>query len=344
MSRPIPTSYLVPLALQYCRSLLDILRKASDSGSLQKLLEIDQPAHKDPTNVTRKIDGIAQRLAVQYFDAELGDAIERYGEEGKLLPSNIGRTKKTVLLIDPIDGTDLLARGFSNWCSALVFFHPDSETGKRILLTVVAHGMGLIYFATPKGAAVELPPRVKSVDKGSVKAWRKIMHRPQHKLKIRGETPTFNDASVCFYGQKATSMLSVARQPSLISRIEEIGRLTDAKKKEALPPPRFRIYNFGGNPMLAKIAEGTVDIVFSYRPCEPHDFVPGAFIAERAGAALSGIDGRPLSLEDILLIPSTRKGGYIVAASQQLANEAKQVLVPPAATDPLPITGSRSNP
>jgi fructose-1,6-bisphosphatase/inositol monophosphatase family enzyme len=336
MSHPIPASYLLPHVRRYCRSLLGSLREASDSGSLQKFLEIDQPAHKDPDNVTRKIDNIAQNLAVQFFDPVLGDAIERYGEEGKPLPPNIGKTKRTVLLIDPIDGTDLLARGFSNWCSALVFFHPASEPGKKILLTAVAHGAGLIYYATSNGAFVELPPKVKSVDQGNKKRWLKRTHRPQRKLELSDDSPAFSDASVCFYGQKAGSLLSIVEQPGFIPKIRAIDRLKNAKaetgqeeqRNERQRAPSFRIYNLGGNPMLAKIAEGTVDVVFRFSECQPHDFIPGAFIAERAGAKLMHMDGSRLSLENYLLDPSSR-GGYIVAASQVLADATRDFLTLP---------------
>jgi len=328
MSRPIPTPLLMKVALEFCRSLLDILRKADDSGSLRTLLEIDQPAHKDPTNVTRKIDQIAQRLAIQIFDFKFGSAIERYGEEGNPLPAAIARTKKTVLLIDPIDGTDLLARGFSNWCSALVFFHPASKSGERILLSVVAHGAGRIYFATPSGASIELPPKIISFDKRG----RGIKHRPRNKLKLTREVLPFEDASVCFYGQKAGRFLSVIQRPSLMSKLaeiqsktEEIKKINEEKKSNELKPPNLRIYNLGGNPMLAKIAEGTVDVVFSPEPGAPHDFVPGAFIAEKAGATLLDLRGSPLSLEDFLLTPSSRRG-YVVASSDRLAKETVQIL------------------
>jgi fructose-1,6-bisphosphatase/inositol monophosphatase family enzyme len=325
MPAPVPIKKLVPLTLAYCRSLLQTLKEATDTGSLQSWLQIDQPAHKDPTNVTRRIDDIAQRLAIQYFDRELGDAIERYGEEGKPLPPDIEKKKKTVLLIDPIDGTDLLARGFSNWCSALVFFCPSNPPGERILLAAVAHGAGIIYYAKADGAFVELPPKVKGFMEGSAHSVRTIKHRPRKRLKIADASPDLNNSTVCFYGQKAGSLMNTVSNRGFMNRLSAIHKITDSQKKLQAPVPGFRIYNLGGNPMLAKIAEGTVNAVFRQTACEPHDFVPGAFIATKAGASAINLEGTPLSIEDYLLVP-TRRSGYVVATSMELAQELQKVL------------------
>jgi hypothetical protein len=190
----------------------------------------------------------------------------------------------------------------------------------------VAHGSGRIYYAKREGAYVELPPKIRGFAEGASKRWRTIKHRPHKRLRISGKAQDLNDSSVCFYGQRADHLLTVANRRQFVARMEEIEEITQAQKKIKARVPAFRIYNLGGNPMLAKIADGTVDAVFRAKHSEAHDFVPGAFIAAKAGAVIMDLNSKPLSLEDFLFDPSKRDG-YVVAASEKLAKELVAILV-----------------
>ncbi len=46
--------------------------------------------------------------------------------------------------------------------------------------------------------------------------------------------------------------------------------------------------------MLAKLAEGRVSAVFEAKGQRPYDCVPGLYLARKAGAAVTRIDGRAL--------------------------------------------------
>src|SRR5580704_8235622 len=61
-------------------------------------------------------------------------------------------------------------------------------------------------------------------------------------------------------------------------------------------------YTFGGNPMIVKLADrpkdmndkvvtGDIDAVFDFVGQQVHDVVPGAYIALKAGAHMSYLDG-----------------------------------------------------
>jgi fructose-1,6-bisphosphatase/inositol monophosphatase family enzyme len=59
----------------------------------------------------------------------------------------------------------------------------------------------------------------------------------------------------------------------------------------------MRIYNLGGNPMMLKVAERTIDAVFEVVGQHPHDVVPGAYIARQAGAIVKDLQGNDLALK-----------------------------------------------
>jgi len=87
----------------------------------------------------------------------------------------------------------------------------------------------------------------------------------------------------------------------------------------------FRIYNFGGNPMMVKIPDRSVDVVFDVFGQEPHDVVPGAYIATQAGAVLTDLDGKTIDLGEVLLKPR-EKIRYVLAATDSLAAQLRSLL------------------
>jgi fructose-1,6-bisphosphatase/inositol monophosphatase family enzyme len=272
---------------------------------LTKELGITQIAFKDPNNLSREIDAICHKYAVLCLKQEFGDNLFIYGEEARTPPS-LSRLKRTVAIFDALDGTDLVARGFNNWCSALVFFHPAE---KDILAAIVGHCSGVIYYASNKGAFR------KTLGDEKTKTSRtplKIQARPNLKLE---------NASICFYGQKPAAFLKNSNALSQI--LEEFkGRML---KKEKLP---FRLYNFGGNPMMVKIPDRTVDVAFETLGQRAHDVIPGAYIATQAGAVMTDLNGKPIDLKEALLSPYGRLT-YILAATNSLAGELRTRLSKP---------------
>lgn len=326
MAEPIPTNLILINGLAFCRSIL-LGIQGTTGKEAERVSEVDQPDYKDPDNITRRIDHLSEELGRTIFTRAFEDALETYGEEGRPLPPDIARHKKTILLIDPIDGTDLLARGLSNWCSALTFFYPSGTA--KIIAAFVAHASGCVYFATDKGAFVEFPPRTTGYRRGRRLAYTRTRRRRQVRLKIRNGVARLDDAAVCFYGQKPANLLSVINSaPFKAGMVGLAEKVKGAKAQKAMDVevrvPKFRFYNLGGNPMLAKIADQSVDAVFELIGQEPHDVIPGAFVAQKSGAVIEDLEGQPLQLMESLLNPEKRLT-YIAAASKSLADELRQI-------------------
>jgi len=193
----------------------------------------------------------------------------------------------------------------SNWCSALVFFDPQE---KRILASVVGLPSGAFYCA-----GHEIAPCVVKVTSRAHEAPRdqlddEIPIHPNNRRKLKG-------AAVCFYGQKAQNLLSILQKEcGLPKYLREISLLPRNRR----PPCRF--YNLGGNPMICKVADGSMDAVGQ----KPHDAVPGAFIARCAGAVVKDLDNNPLPLEEALLTPNVGELRYIIAANEGLYRELRE--------------------
>jgi fructose-1,6-bisphosphatase/inositol monophosphatase family enzyme len=273
--------------------------------SLLKQLSIEQKDYKDPNNVTRALDGLAHNYAVLELRQQFHSQIYIYGEEASRTPESFQPTNKIVALVDAIDGTDLVARGFSNWCSAFAFFNPKE---KRILATVVGHSSGEIYYASSNGAFK------RNLD-GTI---RKLKRSPDEMLEVA-------EASICFYGQKPHNLLTVVKDEPSAAFLEKLAtfRYRMREQKEKLP---FRLYNFGGNPMMVKIPERAVDAVFELSGQKAHDVIPGAYIATQAGAILIDLQGKEIDLAQALLTPN-KKLKYILAATTALSQELRGLLV-----------------
>jgi fructose-1,6-bisphosphatase/inositol monophosphatase family enzyme len=128
------------------------------------------------------------------------------------------------------------------------------------------------------------------------------------------------EASVCFYGQKAGNFLSVFKA-GFIKKLKLLAKEAEDKKK-SIP---FRLYNFGGNPMMVKLAEGHVDAVIELKGQKLYDVIPGAFIAQKAGAFWGDLSGKIID-DDYLkqhgfLSNPNKKLSYILASSKRLYNE-----------------------
>ena len=76
--------------------------------------------------------------------------------------------------------------------------------------------------------------------------------------------------------------------------------------------------------MMLKVANGTMDAVFDLTGPKPHDVVPGAYIALKAGAFLGDMRGnkiQEINLAESLLRPDEKGPAYILAGTRQLYKE-----------------------
>ncbi|MCL4806839.1 MAG: hypothetical protein KJ062_03440 [Thermoanaerobaculia bacterium] len=233
--------------------------------------------------------------------------IEVLGEERLRSPDlNLAGRTGIVALVDAIDGTDLLERGLSNWCCASIFFRPAAAPGSRILAAFAGLPDGSVYFATADTDGARVARGPSSQEEG-----------------VRGPSRVrrLAMASVYFYGQKLGNLRAVS-DDGFLDRM--------ARACEQVRKPRLRIYNLAGTPMMVRMTDhrirdaGGIDAVFDLSGQQPHDVVPGAFIAKKAGATLVGLDGAAISferLEELLLEPAKERLRYVLAATPALASE-----------------------
>jgi fructose-1,6-bisphosphatase/inositol monophosphatase family enzyme len=259
-------------------------------------------------NITRLVDEAAElatiRRLFELANQNYRDHLEVWGEESITNDQGLSfhKTDKTVALLDMIDGTDLLYRGFSNWCSAMVFFFPPK---KRILASLVGFPNGDVF------GAIEGEPAFRT------KSFRWAEQEP---LQVPKSVPPIDQCAVGFYGQKAENLLSIFGSflpPEQQTRLSSSRFGNFLAQIESRKPP-FRIYNLGGNPMMVKVADGKLHAIFELLGQKPHDVVPGAFIARAAGAIVRDLDGNELDLAEALMTPNAGAMKYIIAANEEL--------------------------
>jgi fructose-1,6-bisphosphatase/inositol monophosphatase family enzyme len=242
---------------------------------------------KEPDNQTLKID-LSNSMRLRYLILKkYGDQVRILGEEsfgGE--PIDLSDEERPIFLLDPMDGSDLIARQLANWCIAVLVY---SATALEVVAAFVADSYGQVYYAVDQhDGAFVLPP--------GDDAKPRTIHPAQ--------TKEVHDCYASFYGQKPKNLRAVLDCPELIDDDRGVKR----------------IYNLGGNPMLAKIADGSMDVVFETLGQKPHDAVPGLFIAEKAGAAICEPSGKPLDWSASLLKPDSKRLCYVAACCQELGN------------------------
>ncbi|HOV74738.1 MAG TPA: hypothetical protein P5318_16350 [Candidatus Hydrogenedentes bacterium] len=294
-----------------CATILEVQQKIQG-------MVIDNPARAlDPVIVgARKKAALrVDVFAEDYTEAELRKKLRKYrprviGEESLLKEDlDLSREDRLVVLLDMLDGTDLLERGLSNWCSAMVFYYPPEC---RILASFVGIPNDAVYFAIEDRSA----PVRKFL-------WHVRRGQPRV-IDVTGPSSVtaLQEASLSFYGQQPANFMSVAGNRRFAAKLAEFETVKDDSFK------RMRIYNLAGNPMMMKLIDGSkrIDAVFDLLGQLPHDMAPGAYIARRAGAILCGLDGRPILEEDLarmLIKPAhgASKRPYLLAATEGLKNE-----------------------
>jgi fructose-1,6-bisphosphatase/inositol monophosphatase family enzyme len=250
-------------------------------------------------------------IAEDYASHELKTKLKAYdiftiGEESLSNENlDLSAEKRLVVLMDMVDGTDLLERGLSNWCSAMVVYFPPE---RRIVASFVGIPDDSVYYAT---------------DGDESRPSRFLFHIAQGRdrlVSIKGPSNIENLKSAClaFYGQKVRNFLSVAAHARFISYLTEIVKADVSA----------RIYNLGGNPMMMKLIDGHgIDAVFDVEGQAPHDVVPGAFIAQKAKAYFSDLDGNAIDLHQILIRPADPQSRirYLITSTERLSKELQGI-------------------
>jgi fructose-1,6-bisphosphatase/inositol monophosphatase family enzyme len=264
------------------------------------LMSVDMTAEKDFMNLLNDVKNIRV-----LGEETIGAGTDFTGEQ------------RVCVLVDMVDGTDLLQRGFSNWCSAVVVFRPNNH---RIEGSFVALADGTFYYATDTDGAFFAGKDGKQI-----------------KLNVSGKLKRLKEATICMNNQKSARLLKFMKLYSRNTRFKKwlddnaAGAKSYASSVNE-PPQGFRFYNLAGNPMLARVARGDVDAVIELVGQKPHDLIPGAFIAMKAGAVFGLVKERRIlsqeKLTDLLLTPALTTVSYIVASTEHLYYEIFDLLQP----------------
>ena len=270
-----------------------------------------------------RIDHNAEERCIEEFRERCKSSLFIIGEESlnELTDDENLRTcssGKICVLVDMVDGTDLLEMNIPMWCSAIVIVNP---TTPKILGAVVGQASGEIYFtnSVQDGSFVSRAP---SMDLNVAPT--------SSPLKGPSNVETLDSATVSFYGQKAKSFLSVSKKTVFHEMLEQQGN-SDAQG--------FRIHTLSGNPFMVKLADRArnssgkiigrgIDAVFEISGQYMHDLAPGLFIAKKAGAYACDLDGKEITYESLAeaLLTPTRKMKYVLASTQRLADELVKAL------------------
>lgn len=310
-------------------------------------------------------DSIAQNAARDVIEATCKDfkiPIQVYGEESDV-PSDLDLSEKetVVALVDMLDGTDLMIRGLGNWCSAILFYAPPAlcknlsdkttHSSGMILASMVGIPDGTLYYAfyntnealryLPEEYDPTIHDQVKKPGLGNIQviysarrvtsvSVRKIGASKNGKAKNRSDTESkeckvsLQDASICFYGQKPSRLIQMADSYRFSDLIAKSRCLKTLTKSAA------RLYTLAGNPMMMRMLDGhqRIDAVFDILGQFPHDMAPGAYIATKAGAALSDLDGNAIDLAKSLQTPFKKdcKVKYILSTNESLHSELIKAL------------------
>lgn len=305
----IPTSDLVRTAVEIVEServrILDALNKldanpdSAASNFVKRVIE---------TKLALQIDLDAEVRCRNKFLETFPEDVQFVGEESLANFKEWGQ-ERYCIIVDMVDGTDLVEMNLGLWCSAIVIY---DQRNRAIIGSVVGLSTGETYHAESdrEGARVRFRNTEYVVDGTS-------------------SIDTLEGARLAFYGQKPKNFLSVANNIRFQERLGEISKLDRG----------FRIYNFAGNPMMVKLCNrpktmvgktitDDIDLVFDVLGQNLHDVVPGAFIAMKGGAFLFDMNGGLISVKTLgeSLHNPNNTLSYVLSATEALGNEMCQLM------------------
>lgn len=351
MTKKLNVDKLCEVCLKILRTRVEIITKMAEISP--KLTLIAEPRRFG--NKVKKalgIDASAQAIFAadlqKYFPQIIVRGEEDFDDESLDLRNPKWKDKKFAI-VDMVDGSDLLERGLSNWCSAVTFFEPQADPGKRILAAFVGMPNGETYYSKNNSDDVLVEVKEKE-NRHHIKE----TLPPLSKISKQHLQTELKNASVAFYGQKVSSLLSIMnRNPTdgietlldyvYKAEIEQnfkIKAKINANKKLKLEetPIDFRIYTLNGIPIVVKLIDYRVkeirkiDAVFNIKGQRPHDVVPGVYLAMKAGAVVRNLEkNRDMTkedLEDALMQPAKSKLIYVIASNRKLAMKIEELLLP----------------
>lgn len=279
------------------------------------LANMNNPFHtaeiRETGNTYKLIDKAAERHLVGRFDDlsdTYGEDIEIVGEER--LDVYDTSDSDVAVLFDTIDGTDLLERNLGNWCTSIIVFNTNSN---NILGAYVGLSDGDTFFTIDE----DIASRSDHLHARGKYSFRKDEIIDSFENNIN-KNVDLSESSICMYGQK-------------FSKIEVLRSYTSTRKSQEWiekNSSNARFYNLAGNPMMVKMVEGDIDIVFELDGQHPHDVAPGAYIAKNFGATCVDLDGNTIESE-MIANPEQPSLSYVLASNEELAHSFLDVFVYP---------------
>lgn len=282
-------------------ALLDLDARPDRAGSqFSKVMREDKAA--------LSIDIFAENMCRESFAAKFKKDVQFAGEETLSSFEGWGPERYCVL-VDMVDGTDLVEMNLGLWCSAIVIY--DLEK-RAVVGAVVGLPTGETYYADADrdGAWVRIGGEEYEVDGTSA-------------------VDDLRAARIAYYGQKPKNFASLATNQGFIAKLEALASVDMG----------FRVYNFAGNPMMVKLCNrpktligktitNDIDAVFDILGQQLHDVVPGAFIAMKGGAHLTDLEGKAISYEALGEALHNPKNclSYILSATPELGAALTDVL------------------
>jgi fructose-1,6-bisphosphatase/inositol monophosphatase family enzyme len=187
---------------------------------------------------------------------------------GDLVPVAPTRDREPVICcLDSLDGTQHWLRGRNLYCTAMSFFaRGDAQDSPyRLRVSLVQNADGTVFFAREDQYAAF----IDGVDSP---------------IRVTaGGVTTLQEAQIC----------TVCRRPDHYRIL--VAHLADSS-------PFGGLYTFGGNPILAELAQGRYDAVFQPDASAIGDsqalwdWLPGGHIAYRSGCCILNLDGDELQV------------------------------------------------
>lgn len=318
-----------------------IIRSLTDEPELALDLRFSPVQNKNALVVDYDAENNFREKFKEYRNA-MFRGVKVRGEESIKEGTDFHDEEGLVALVDMVDGTDLLERNLSNWCSAAVFFEPDRGKKGEPIIRAACVGLpsGKIYYAHANIKEVRYEQFLRHDHR----------YRPG-KAKGISSIRRLENCSICFYGQKPSSLIRVA-ETQLFTYLGQKEKTRVDKKKEKNASgsivvdkeKEIRVYTLSGIPMMMKLIDhqvkeaANIDVIFQLGGQYPHDAVPGLYIAKKGGAFILNLktseEMTDTELEQGLLRPGhpDEKMEYIVASSRELCEELAPLLKAKTAT------------
>jgi fructose-1,6-bisphosphatase/inositol monophosphatase family enzyme len=259
-----------------------------------------------------RIDLFAEDLFRKEIAKRYGRNVSVLGEESLTWAESLAENP-IVVLLDVLDGSDLLELEIGEYCTAATAFNASDPGLVTILGSVVRLANGRVY-----AACDEWPDVFVAQDSGPTS--RKLAWRP---VSGPSQVRRLKESTVSVYAQKPEWFCPLTYSKRFIARVKEFANDPDSE---------FRIHTLGGNPIMAMLSDRQghhgrgFDAVFEVHGQPPHDVVPGVYIAKRAGARFYefGRGGQETTISELaehLLEPQKYALRYVLAGTEALGRE-----------------------